>query len=658
MSIKFKLALSLGLLAAALLAMGLSGFTALQLTTQKTRTIVADGVDGLGDLTRINDMYSNIVQDTQGVVLGELSFEDGLASLNDSFASIDKDWKAYLAGNIGDEAAKVVAVAKQRMADAQPNVDQLTQLMTSKDLPGLTEFSKATLGSTMESIASQFDQLAEIQIGVANDDNLSAQSLSSFAVTGMIALAVISAGILCYALVTILRGVLGPLGRMEAAMRNLAGGDVEAAIPHLGRRDEIGRMASAVEVFRQNGLKVRAMTEAELESTERTQRERAAMMQSLQREFGHVVNAAVAGDFGKRVTATFSDTELSALAESVNNLVATVDRGMSQAASVLVSLSHLDLTKRFEGEFSGAFAQLKDSTNSVAETLTEIVGQLRQTAGALRTATGEILSGANDLSERTAKQASTIEETSAAVDQLAETVTGNASRAEEASAQAGAITRTAEQSGVVMAATTQAMERITASSAKISNIIGVIDDIAFQTNLLALNASVEAARAGDAGKGFAVVAVEVRRLAQSAAQASSEVKTLIEASLGEVQSGSKLVTEAAGKLDAVVQSIRGSNQTLADIARASRMQASSLDEVKTAVRQMDEMTQHNAALVEETNAAIEQTEAQARELDHVVASFTLPDATRATSVRSAPNAKRGRFASDGNAALAKDWAEF
>ena len=168
-----------------------------------------------------------------------------------------------------------------------------------------------------------------------------------------------------------------------------------------------------------------------------------------------------------------------------------------------------------------------------------------------------------------------------------------------------------------------AMERITTSSGKISNIIGLIDDIAFQTNLLALNASVEAARAGDAGKGFAVVAVEVRRLAQSAASASAEVKALIEQTADEVGSGSRLVAEAAEKLEAMVEGVRENAELVEGIARDSREQASSIDEVNVAIRQMDEMTQHNAALVEETNAAIEQTEGQAAELDQIVGAFVL-----------------------------------
>ena len=209
------------------------------------------------------------------------------------------------------------------------------------------------------------------------------------------------------------------------------------------------------------------------------------------------------------------------------------------------------------------------------------------------------------------------------MEQLAATVLQNAERANDASAVAANVTRTAEEGGQVMGQATAAMERITQSSAKISNIIGLIDDIAFQTNLLALNASVEAARAGDAGKGFAVVAVEVRRLAQSAASASADVKVLIEQSATEVKGGSRLVADAATKLASMLGEARTSNELMSGIAKESREQASAIDEVNTAVRTMDEMTQHNAALVEEINAAIEQTEAQATELDRVISVFTI-----------------------------------
>ncbi len=472
------------------------------------------------------------------------------------------------------------------------------------------------------------------------------------------------------------RTITKPITRLTDTMDALAKGDLEVEVRGAGRTDELGAMARAVEVFRENGQKVAQMTEAEAAQVLANQAERARMMESLQRAFGDVVDAAIAGDFSRRVEAEFPDAELNTLARSVNSLVETVDRGISETGEVLSALADTNLTRRVRGDYEGAFARLKADTNAVAEKLGQIVGQLRQTSSALKTATGEILSGANDLSERTTRQAATIEETSATMEQLAATVLQNAAKAEAASAQAKAVSATAEEGGRVMTQATDAMDRITASSGKISNIIGLIDDIAFQTNLLALNASVEAARAGDAGKGFAVVAVEVRRLAQSAASASADVKVLIEQSANEVKGGSRLVADAAAKLSGMLGAIRDNTAALEAISRESRSQASAIDEVNVAVRTMDEMTQHNAALVEETNAAIEQTEAQATELDHIVDVFTIdetPVRAAAPAAKAAPapaaqggirgmqeklKAVAGSYLRRGNAAVDQDWNEF
>ena len=455
------------------------------------------------------------------------------------------------------------------------------------------------------------------------------------------------------------RVITRPIPRLAGAMDVIAEGDYDVEVPFIDLGNEVGAMARAVEVFRENGLRVSRMTEAEAARIVADEENRRRMMSELQGAFGEVVDAAVAGDFSRRVTAEFPDEELNVLAASVNNLVSTFERGVSEVGEVLGAMADTDLSRRMAGDYEGAFARLKADTNAVADRLTEVVLQLRHTSGSLKTATGEILSGANDLSERTTRQAATIEETSAAMEQLAATVMANAERARDASLNAAKVTRAAEEGGAVMDQATEAMERITQSSGKISNIIGMIDDIAFQTNLLALNASVEAARAGDAGKGFAVVAVEVRRLAQSAASASADVKALIEQSGGEVTTGSKLVDEAAGKLAAMLDAIRDNTASLEAIARDSAEQATSIEEVNAAVRTMDEMTQHNAALVEETNAAIEQTEAQASELDRIVDIFAIGEAVRQEAappprpVRAAPP----RLEVHGNAALA-DWDEF
>jgi len=305
--------------------------------------------------------------------------------------------------------------------------------------------------------------------------------------------------------------------------------------------------------------------------------------------------------------------------------VAAVGAGLAQ-------LAEGNLTGSIETAFQAEFEDLRHALNSTVARFAEVVGQLRATSRSIKAATGEILSGANDLSERTTRQAATIEETSAAMEALAGTVANNARMAKDAAGKALAVSHTAEQSGAVMTEANAAMERITSSSAKISNIIGMIDDIAFQTNLLALNASVEAARAGDAGKGFAVVAVEVRRLAQSAASASSDVKALVELSATEVKGGSQLVSDAASRLADMLEAVRQNSALVEAIARASGDQATAIEEVSTAVRTLDEMTQHNAALVEETNAAIEQTEAQAQTLDQIVDIFVIEEPKRPAAV--------------------------
>jgi len=341
----------------------------------------------------------------------------------------------------------------------------------------------------------------------------------------------------------------------------------------------------------------------------------------------------------------------------------------------LARLADGDLTATIVDAFQGDLENVRVAYNGTVATMKDIVGRLRIASTSLKTATGEILSGSNDLADRTTKQAAAVEQTSAALEQLGNTVGENAQRATLASTKAKLVSGTASEANGAMKEANGAMERISASSTKISNIIGLIDDIAFQTNLLALNASVEAARAGDAGKGFAVVAIEVRRLAQSAASASSDIKVLIDTSSNEVSTGSRKVAEATQKVTSMLDGIHENGVLIEAITKATNEQSGAIIEVASAVKQVDEMTQHNAALVEQTNAAIEQTENQAVELDRIVEVFVVDDEPAGRAIPSKPArqaaptpqrpprtrvaAAAKTYLTEGNTAVkADEWAEF
>ncbi|MCF3643102.1 methyl-accepting chemotaxis protein [Rhizobium sp. TRM95111] len=423
------------------------------------------------------------------------------------------------------------------------------------------------------------------------------------------------------------RGIALPIRTLTATMSRLADGTLDGDAADVERRDEIGEMARAVEVFRMNGLKMRDM--------KRQEETLNAQSSELQQSISAVVAAAVAGDFTCRIARDYESPDLARFAASVNELVASVDRAVNEVRRVVAALSDADLTQHMDGEFQGAFAELKTNVNSAMVTLRATMNQVRTAAGTISGNSEELSSAANALSRRTEQQAAALEETAAALDEITATVRTASERANEARDMVRDTTDSAARSGEIVRSAVDAMGRIEDSSSKISQIIGVIDEIAFQTNLLALNAGVEAARAGDAGRGFAVVAQEVRELAQRSATAAKEIKALIGASASEVETGVSLVRSTGSALVEIETLVKRVNDHVASIATAAREQATALHEINTSVNHMDQMTQQNAAMVEETTAASQTLSGESQQLRALLARFKLGDEAQAAARRAA-----------------------
>jgi len=335
----------------------------------------------------------------------------------------------------------------------------------------------------------------------------------------------------------------------------------------------------------------------------------------------------------------------------------------------LARLSDGDLTARIDQDMSGAHGRVKDDFNSAVDSLRQTLGQVLNAVSGLRGGSDEISSASDDLSRRTEQQAASLEETAAALDEITATVQRSAEGARQASTVAGEARGQTDRSGEVVREAISAMDGIRQSSDRISDIIGVIDEIAFQTNLLALNAGVEAARAGESGRGFAVVASEVRALAQRSAEAAKEIKTLISASAAEVAQGVRLVGEAGASLDAIAGKVSEMDALAAEIAASAQEQSSGLSQVNQAVNQMDQVTQQNAAMVEQTTAAAANLKTEAEGLARMVGRFrtgeeggVVRQLAASPRPRSGPppvlEAQRTRLRAVANGGLSEEWTEF
>ena len=471
-------------------------------------------------------------------------------------------------------------------------------------------------------------------------------------------------------------GISRPMRGLVGLLQRMAKGE-EVAITGIERKDEIGETARAV-----NEIKVMLAEKAKIEAAQKAEQDRIAM-QRLTDEFeaavGGIVKSALAGDFSQRVALDGKQGFILNIGRAMNTLCENTAEVLNDMARMFSGLAAGDLTQRITAQYQGMFGQLKNDANEMAARISGTMAEIKSAAREVSNASSEISTSTTDLSQRTEEQAASLEETSASMEEISATVKKNAEDAIHANRFTSDAQQVAGRGGQVVSEAVSAMSRIEESSQKISDIIGVIDEIARQTNLLALNAAVEAARAGEAGRGFAVVASEVRSLAQRSSQAAKDIKDLIVNSNAQVQDGVQLVNRAGESLAEIMDSIKKVADIVSGIATASSEQATGVEQINTALTQMDEVTQQNSALVEENAATAKTLEQQSAIMDQRVSFFTVDEALSAASrdssaaraatpkaapvmraQRSAERAHRPAPQVHGNLAMKQDpdWQEF
>jgi methyl-accepting chemotaxis protein len=416
------------------------------------------------------------------------------------------------------------------------------------------------------------------------------------------------------------RGVVRPLGQLAESVGLMLSGADDARIPSKVGMVEVDAISHALGDFQENIKRIRALEQQE-QAAAAARLARAQSMEAVVSDVGEVVAAAAAGDFSARLQIDQADAQMQKLVAGINEINAVVDSATSEFARTLSAVAAGDLTVRIDSAYRGKFAELKGAINETVDRLSSTVKTIQLTSSEVGLAAREINMGADDLSKRTEEQASSLEETAATTEELAASVKASAQASRQAASIANEAMEAAQAGGAIAGQAVDAMARIEDASTKISDIIRVIDDIAFQTNLLALNAAVEAARAGDAGKGFAVVASEVRTLAQRSSEAAKDISALISSSNSEVGEGVKLVRQAGEQLSQILTASKKVAATIADISAASGEQANGIDEMSQAVAHLDEMTQQNAALAEQSAASAGSLSNRIGQLNDLVAAF-------------------------------------
>lgn len=540
--------------------------------------------EGLAFATHILAVNGEEMSKADALIAAQTRKTDAILAQYNALIASDEERSLFTSVKDGFVAYR--KAGNEMLELSRDNDKQFAKIAFSTEMQQQADANVALIGQLVELNAKNADRAYATSVRTYN---------SIFKQIGVvIGLAAIIIGV---AILFAIYGIARPIQMITASMTKLAAGDTKFPIPFAGRADEIGEMAGAVAVFRQAALE---NIELGLETA--------------------ALHAKTAAD-REQVT-----VEAQAAAKT------KLDEATSGFASALRRLANGDLSFKLDKPFSAEFESLRLDLNLTVEQLGETLSAVASAAVAIDERTTNISRASTDLARRTEQQAASLEETAAALDEITVSITNSSERAREASGVAAQANVSTVRSGTVVSNAVEAMQRIAQASSEISSIITVIDEIAFQTNLLALNAGVEAARAGEAGKGFAVVAQEVRELAQRSATAAKEIKTLIENSNAQVNNGVELVGETGVALKAIEGYVSKINEYVEVIAISSKKQATGLAGVNAAVRQIDKVTQQNAAMVEETNAASATLAKEAGRLRGLIARFQL----------------RGNSPSDGN----------
>jgi methyl-accepting chemotaxis protein len=558
--------------------------------------------------------------------------EDSVRQLDLATAALDR-----LATALSGATTSEVAALRTGLSDFGSAADEAEAGLLARDA------ARSALDATGTDLLGQLETIAD---SVLVSQSALAERNADFArwVIGLlIAVSLVAAAGAAFAAKTASGRIRDSIAASVGEMQELAGGNLSVTITGADRTHELGQMARALEVFRDNAVAAREAEERQKEQ-ERLQRDRDAerdrreaeaaeaqrrqaeedrkdVIRRLQASIGAVVDGAAAGDFSRRITETFAEPEFGRMAEAVNRLMSNVDMGVREVARVMSNVAAGDLTERVTGNYAGLFAELQASVNESLSTLTRVIDDIAAGCEAVTAQAGQVTDQSIELARRAEQQAASLEETSAAMEEISATARSSAEGAASANEFATRATGRVDEAGRVVAAAVGAMGDIRAASTRIGEIVAVIEGIAFQTNLLALNASVEAARAGTAGKGFAVVATEVRALAQRSSAASQDIKSLIDESAAQVNRGVDLVEETGVTLKEIVEGVRQMAGSLGELVTAGREQAAGVQEVTTAIAQLDTITQRNAALADQGRDLAGDLKSRAEAMEGLVASF-------------------------------------